>query len=95
MNWLKSKYASREPQFVVVQTVMTADGPDLHVSQPTDRDAALQIFSGVVTSAGPVFTPHATNRIRVLDFEEWCRIEALALGIAEALIGPDDEGSQS
>lgn len=95
MLGFKSKSASREPKFVVVQTVMVAGEPDLHVSKPTDRDAAMRIFSGVVDSAGEVFTPYAPNRIRVLELDEWLRLEALALGLAEALVGTDDEGNPS
>lgn len=85
----------KQPQFVVVQTVMTAAGPDLHVSKPTGRDDALRLFTGVVDSAQPVFNAHSTNRIRVMELDEWLRLEAIALGLAEALVGPDDEGNQS
>jgi hypothetical protein len=84
-----------QQQYVVVQTVTTLAGPDLHVSKPVDRDAALRIFTGVVESARPVFHPHSSNRIRVIGFDEWCRLEALALGLAEALVGPDTEGNPS
>lgn len=86
----------RAPQFVVVQTVKTAAGPDLYISKPTDRNAALRIFSGVVESAPKgVYVPTSSNRIRVMTLDEWARLEALALGLAEALVGPDDEGNQS
>jgi len=82
-------------QYVVVQTVMVAGEPDLHVSKPVDRDSAMRTFTGVIESARPVFHPHSTNRIRVMELDEWCRLEARALGLAEALVGPDAEGNLS
>ncbi len=96
MLGLRNKSAPKGRQFVVVQTVMTADGPDLYVTLPTDRDAALQVFTGVIGSAPRgTYKPQSTNRIRVMDLNEWCRLEARALGLAEALVGPDDEGNPS
>jgi hypothetical protein len=69
---------------------MTAAGPDVHVTRPQDRDSAMRTFTGVLDSAEGVYHPMSRNRIRVLELDEWLRIEAEALGLAETDIAADD-----
>lgn len=86
----------KTPQYVVVQTISIAGTDDLYVTPPTDRDAAMRIFSGVLRSApAGVYTPASKNRIRIFDFDEWRRLENTAIALAEALVGLDDEGNPS